>query len=60
MRQLITFMMEDPRTISSALDDLWVAKAIERAGDHAENIAETAIYIFEGEDVRYSHNNSVD
>ncbi|TDR31643.1 phosphate signaling complex protein PhoU [Hydromonas duriensis] len=55
VRQLITFMMEDPRTISAALDDLWVAKAIERAGDHAENIAENAIYIIEGEDVRYAH-----
>lgn len=54
MRQLITYMMEDPRTISQALDDIWVAKAIERMGDHAENIAEVAIYIIEGEDVRYS------
>ena len=54
MRQLITYMMEDPRTISAALDDLWVAKAVERMGDHAENIAEVAIYIAEGEDVRYS------
>lgn len=54
MRQLITYMMEDPRTISVALDDLWVAKAVERMGDHAENIAEVAIYIAEGEDVRYS------
>jgi phosphate transport system protein len=58
MRQLITFMMEDPRTIGVALDDLWVAKAIERVGDHAENVAETVIYIFEGEDVRYSHHTS--
>ena len=54
MRQLITYMMEDPRTISAALDDLWVAKAIERMGDHAENIAEVAIYIAEGEDIRYT------
>ena len=59
MRQLITYMMEDPRTISSALDDLWVAKAIERMGDHAENIAEVAIYIAEGEDVRYSSGQDV-
>ena len=56
MRQLITYMMEDPRTIGDAVDDLWVAKAIERIGDHAENIAEVAIYVGEGEDVRYSGN----
>ena len=60
MRQLITYMMEDPRTISAALDDLWVAKAVERMGDHAENIAEVAIYIAEGEDVRYSQENSAE
>jgi phosphate transport system protein len=54
IRNMITFMMEDPRTISSALDTLWVAKAIERIGDHAKNIAEYVIYVAEGRDIRHS------
>lgn len=54
LRNMITFMMEDPRTISSALDTLWVAKAIERIGDHAKNIAEYVIYVAEGRDIRHS------
>ena len=54
VRKLITYMMEDPRTISSGLDLLFVAKAIERIGDHAKNIAEFIIYVVKGADVRHS------
>ncbi len=54
MRVLITYMMEDPRMISPSLDLLFLAKAIERVGDHAKNIAELIIYIVKGADVRHS------
>ena len=57
IRKLITFMMEDPRTISSSIDLVFVAKAIERVGDHAKNLAEQIIYIVKGTDVRH---NSID
>ena len=53
MRKLITFMMEDPRTISSCIDLVFVAKAIERVGDHAKNLAEVTIYVVNGIDVRH-------
>ena len=54
VRKLITYMMEDPRTISASLDLLFLAKAIERIGDHSKNVAELIIYLVKGMDVRHT------
>ena len=54
LRKLITYMMEDPRTISASIDLVFVAKAIERVGDHAKNLAEAIIYVVKGADVRHA------
>ena len=54
MRKLVTYMMEDPRTITPSLDLLFIAKSIERIGDHAKNLAECVIYIVNGLDVRHT------
>ncbi len=60
LRKLITYMMEDPRMISSSIDMVFVAKAIERVGDHAKNLAEATIYVVKGTDVRHASMEAVE
>jgi phosphate transport system protein len=54
-RELLTFMLEDPRTISRAIRISFISKYIERIGDHATNIAEDVIYMVKAEDIRHGH-----
>lgn len=54
LRQIITYMIEDPRTISHSIDLIFIARALERIGDHAKNMAERVIYLVRGADVRHT------
>jgi phosphate transport system protein len=59
LRQLISYMMEDPRTITSALEIVFIAKSIERIGDHAKNIAEAVVQVVMGKDVRHASGDQI-
>jgi phosphate transport system protein len=58
-RELLTFMIEDPKTISRSLHLLLIARNLERIADHATNVAEDVIYYVEGRDVRHGMARSV-
>lgn len=54
LRQYYSYMMEDPRVIRRLLDAIWIARSLERIGDHAKNIGEYIIYLVEGKDLRHA------
>jgi phosphate transport system protein len=53
LREQLTYMIEDPRTISVSIDLIFIVKALERIGDHAKNISEHVVYLIKGKDVRH-------
>jgi phosphate transport system protein len=60
LRSLMTFMMEDPRSIGSIINEMWALRSLERIGDHASNVAEHVIYLVRGLDVRHGRLDELD
>lgn len=60
LRELVTYMMEDPRSISRVMNILWTLRSLERVGDHTKNICEHTVYLVRGQDIRHGNLDNLD